>query len=33
MPEQVLFDFAVPDELLKEVVSKSKTPRRSPTST
>jgi ABC-type branched-subunit amino acid transport system ATPase component/MFS family permease len=26
MPEQVLFDFAVPDELLKEVVSKSKTP-------
>jgi ABC-type branched-subunit amino acid transport system ATPase component/sugar phosphate permease len=26
MPEQVLFDFAVPDELLKDVVAKSKTP-------
>ena len=26
MADQVVFDFAVPDELLKEVVAKSRTP-------
>ena len=33
MADRVEFDFAVPDELLQEVVAKTGTEARSPTST